>query len=148
MFAAHARGLRQVILGARYRIFHIDHSIGSGWSPAGGDLLFARLRARAIPYLSDDELRHWRVKFADDPDSAIINGVDWGLGERELPERRILPHGRRAAARGGCSTGSAGASRDDSVDSERCVRSRLSIPHSIEIEHKRGRANPRLSRNL
>ena len=74
MFAAHAQGLREVALGPAYRSYHIDHSVGSGWSLAGHNQLFARLDAKAIPYLSNEELHRWQLKFAEDPKNAIING--------------------------------------------------------------------------
>lgn len=99
MFAANANDVREIALGAKYRIYHINHAVGSGWSLEGERQLFARLDAKAIPYLSNEELSRWQKKFAEDPKRAIINGVNWGLGDSMLPERWILPHGRTAPAR-------------------------------------------------
>jgi len=99
MFAANADGVREITLGPKYRIYHINHAVGSGWSPGGERQLFARLEVKGIPYLSNEELGRWQAKFAEDPKKAIINGVNWGLGDRILPERRILPHGWTAPVR-------------------------------------------------
>jgi len=94
MFAAHALGLRQVILNVNYRIYHIDHAVGSGWSPDGVNLLFARLEAKGIPYLSNEALREWQVSVANNPATAIVNDENWGYGHHRLPERYVLPGGK------------------------------------------------------
>ena len=96
MFAANANDVREIALGPNYRIYHIDHAVGSGWSPGGERQLFARLDAKGIPYLSNEDLSRWQAKTAKDPGSAIVNDADWGLAGHELPEREILPHGRKA----------------------------------------------------
>ena len=92
LYAAHSQGLREIALGPAYRTYHIDHSVGSGWSLAGHNQLFARLDAKAIPYLSNEKLRHWQQTFATDPKSAIVNDLSWGLEKQILPERDIFPH--------------------------------------------------------
>jgi hypothetical protein len=101
MYAASVHGLKEVALGAKYRIFHIDHSIGSGWSAAGEKQLFARLDNKGIPYLSNEDVRRLQQDFADDPDRSVFNGENWGLGDRALPERVIVPQGGSMAAEDG-----------------------------------------------
>lgn len=90
MFAAHAHGLQQIRLGPEYRIFHIDHSLGSGWSPKGENALFSRLDAKGIPYLSNEALQRLQIDFANDPGKAVVNDDSWGLANRALPERSVL----------------------------------------------------------
>jgi hypothetical protein len=90
MYAAAANDVREVALGKRYRIYHLDHAPGSGYSPSGAAQLFARLDAKRIPYLSNDDLERWRQQVATDPQSAIVNGPDWGLGGQVLPERQVF----------------------------------------------------------
>jgi hypothetical protein len=90
MFAADANDLKQVALGRKFPIFHIDHSVGSGWSPEGAALLFARLDRQRIPYLSDDDVLRIRKNFAEDPSAAIVNDGNWGLVDVPLPEREIV----------------------------------------------------------
>jgi hypothetical protein len=91
MYAASVNNLSEVALGTKYKIYHLDHSAGSGWSPTGAALLFARLEAMGIPYLSEEELERWRQQIAADPQSAIVNGPAWGLADQPLPELQILP---------------------------------------------------------
>jgi hypothetical protein len=91
MYAASANDIKEVALGAKYRIYHIDHSIGSGWSAAGETQLFARLEKKGIPYLSNDDARRLQKVFAEEPDRSVFNGENWGLGDRVLPEREIVP---------------------------------------------------------
>ena len=89
IFAAFAAGVRQVVLPPSHRIFHIDHSKGSGWTPEGDDALFARLRAAQIPYLGDgelDELLAWRWRLYQTPAERVLNTGDWGLSNVALPE--------------------------------------------------------------
>lgn len=96
MFVANAHGLHEVMLKPPCRIYHIDHSVGSGWSPDGAAQLFSRLRSRGIPFLSNDNLHQWRMRAANDPSDVIVNRPDWGLAGYDLPERHILPSGRAA----------------------------------------------------
>ncbi len=87
--AASVNGMKQIALGPEYRTFHIDHSQGSGWSPAGAVQLFARLDRNAIPYLSDEDVSQMQNKFAKDPSAANINGEHWGLIDFVLPEQEV-----------------------------------------------------------
>jgi hypothetical protein len=97
MFAANAHEIREIVLKSPHRIYHIDHSLGSGWSPDGEELLFSRLRSRGIPFLNSDELREWQMRAANNPADVIVNRADWGLARYDLPERRIVPSGGAAS---------------------------------------------------
>jgi len=100
MYAANAHGIKEITLDTGYRIYHIDHSAGSGWSPDGGAQLFARLSARGVPFLSDQELQRWQMQVAERPTSAIVNGPQWGLADRDLPQRDIHPRPAQVAGDG------------------------------------------------
>jgi hypothetical protein len=89
MFAANAHDIREVALGPKFQIYHIDHSKGSGWSPDGAARLFARLDSNGIPYLTDEEVSRLKAQFAFDPSSAIINDSTWGLADIDLPEYEV-----------------------------------------------------------
>jgi hypothetical protein len=95
MFAATAHGIKQIALGPKYRIFHIDHSRGSGWSLDGAADLFARLDRTGIPYLSDEDVSEIRKTFARDSSLAIVNDENWGLVNVALPEREVTPFSAR-----------------------------------------------------
>jgi hypothetical protein len=89
LYAALARGIKQVALPPSHRVFHIAHSKGSGWTPEGGPTLFARLAEKQIPYLNDDDLWRYARELQDDPDRKPLNGEGWGLGDYDLGETTI-----------------------------------------------------------
>lgn len=94
--AAHYAGYEELALLPPCVCFHIEHSLGSGWTPEGEKKLFERLRERKI--INPD----WEIVFpllegmrAGDIPSKL-NGPTWGLAEFELPEEP-LPRGRTQA---------------------------------------------------
>jgi hypothetical protein len=89
MFAANAQGIRELTLGSRYRVYHIDHD--SGWSLSGAQELFDRLRGKGIRYIDNAEVQRLQILYAKNPSAAIVNDADWGLADHALPERKILP---------------------------------------------------------
>ncbi len=89
MYSAVNSGVKHVQLGSKYRIYHIEHRIGSGWTPEGQKSLYDRLTMAGIPYLSDEELRQIAERMAKTPDARVVNDEDWGLGEMQLPEAMI-----------------------------------------------------------
>ena len=91
MCLAAASGVRQVALPLQYRIYHIEHDAGSGWMPEAEEQLFARLRARNIPYLTLEELKEWGRRCARHGSPCFVNQEDWGFGDLNLPERVIRP---------------------------------------------------------
>jgi hypothetical protein len=91
MFAANAYDIREKVLGPDCRIYHIDHSIGSGWSPDGEEQLFDRLRARGVPFLTNNDLGDWQARAAKNPSDVVINQAVWGFAWADLPDRAILP---------------------------------------------------------
>ena len=70
--------------------FHIEHSLGSGWTPEGEKKLFARLEEKKIlnpswqvlyPIVEGMLLRELPVS---------LNGPSWGLADFELPVEPLL----------------------------------------------------------
>jgi hypothetical protein len=86
LFAACASGIRQVVLPPSHRTFHIDHAVGSGWTPEGDGALFARLRAAQIPYVNDHDLLAWRRRLYETSQDCRLNDTNWGLSDQSLPE--------------------------------------------------------------
>jgi hypothetical protein len=92
MFAANAHEIREMVLGPQCHVYHIDHSVGSGWSLAGQEQLFSRLKSRGIPFLTDKALRDWQNRAAENPADVIVNRPVWGFARLDLPERFIPAH--------------------------------------------------------
>jgi hypothetical protein len=85
-YAAQAAGLREKDLTDPVRMYHIEHSAGSGWTPEGEKALFERLQATGVPWLKYSEV----VCMADEMNRLkapmIFNRRDWGLANVELKE--------------------------------------------------------------
>jgi hypothetical protein len=87
--AAHASGAAELALGPPFRIFHIDHAPGSGWSPDAEHDLFERLRARGVPWLEHAQMQQWAEEMHASGRPKVFNGDDWGLGGELLPETAL-----------------------------------------------------------
>jgi hypothetical protein len=89
LIAAHYAGYEEVSLLPPCVCFHIEHGIGSGWTPEGEKHLFDRLRVAGIlnpewPVLTPlvDEMR-------DNGKALEFNHAGWGMAEFELPEQAM-----------------------------------------------------------
>lgn len=86
LIASHYEGYREISLLPPCVCFHIEHSLGSGWTPEGHNRLFGRLRAQNI--ISPD----WPVliplveKMRAAQASLEFNYPCWGLADYELQE--------------------------------------------------------------
>ena len=83
VYAAHAMGLRQVLLTAPAELWHIFH----GMNAAGGASLKRRLEKR--PSLDYEEYLSWCMAMMDAGRPLNPNGAVWGFGEEELRETRF-----------------------------------------------------------
>jgi hypothetical protein len=77
-------GAREVVLGGRKRLYHIEH--GSGWSPEEADRLIGRMRSLGVPVLDFASYKRWIEGMRNDPAARIFNHEHWGLGLEQLPE--------------------------------------------------------------
>lgn len=90
LMQSHFGGFTEVSLLPPYTAFHIEHSIGSGWTPEGERKLFARLNERKI--LNPD----WQVlgpvveQLRASRDLVEMNDEHWGLARFDLPEEPLL----------------------------------------------------------
>lgn len=89
IIAAHYAGYEEVSLLPPCVCFHIEHGIGSGWTPEGEKKLFNRLRDAGIlnpewPVLTPlvDEMRHRRQPLE-------FNHAGWGMADFDLPEQAM-----------------------------------------------------------
>lgn len=82
-------GVRTRRLAPGAPVYHIDHA--GGYTPQQAAELFARLKARAIPFITDDELRRLYAEIIAKKRSgqdARFNDADWGLAALPLTETR------------------------------------------------------------
>ena len=87
LVSAHYGGYEEVSLLPPCVCFHIEHGLGSGWTPEGEKTLFTRLSEAGIlnpewPVLTPlvDEMR-------EKQQSLEFNNAHWGLAEFSLPEQ-------------------------------------------------------------
>jgi len=85
-FTAHYGGALEEFLADPMRIYHIEHGSGSGWTPDGQQKLYARLAAKGIPVLDNEEVLRWGAQMRRLNSPMIFNHDDWGLAEFALKE--------------------------------------------------------------
>lgn len=85
-YTAHHGGARETMLHDPLRIYHIEHSTGTGWTPEGRGLLFERIAAKGIPFISNDEVLAWAAQMNRLQCPLIFNRESWGLADCDLPE--------------------------------------------------------------
>ena len=69
------------------RIYHIEHTSGSGWSPEGQALLYQRLAAKGIPGIDSQKVFDWAADMERLKTTMIFNRENWGLGRISHPPR-------------------------------------------------------------
>jgi hypothetical protein len=88
-YAAHHGGAPETMLKEPMRIYHIEHGLGSGWTPEGQAKLFERLRAKGMGWVDYQELVGWAAQMRRLRSPMIFNRENWGLADFELPEMRL-----------------------------------------------------------
>ena len=83
---AHYGGVPEEVLGDPIRIYHIEHAVGSGWTPEGQAELFQRLAAKSVSWIDSDELTGWANQMRRLRAPMIFNTANWGLADFDLPE--------------------------------------------------------------
>lgn len=84
--AAHFGGAPEVVLPDPMRAYHIEHAVGSGWSPEGQAKLNARLAEKQIPQLQDHTFHLWAVRMRRDRTPLVTNEETWGMVNEDLPD--------------------------------------------------------------
>jgi hypothetical protein len=84
--AAHHGGAREEMLAEPMRIYHIEHGTGSGWTPEGQAKLFARIAARGLSFVDNEEVLGWAAQMNRLNAPMIFNHENWGLAGFDLKE--------------------------------------------------------------
>jgi hypothetical protein len=85
-YTAHHGGAREEVLEEPMRIYHIEHGLGSGWTPEGQKQLFDRLNANGISWLEYHDVVAWAGQMRRFQSPIIFNRSNWGLSQFDLPE--------------------------------------------------------------
>lgn len=86
LVAAHYAGYTEVTLLPPCVAFHIEHSLGSGWTPEGAAKLFARLRRAGVLNPEWPVLLPLVDQMRREQRTLEFNHAGWGLAAFELPE--------------------------------------------------------------
>lgn len=89
--SAHYSGVTECFLPVPCATFHIEHSVGSGWSPEGQERLFTRLAANNIWWLPWTLVESWVGQSRKTGNVLPFNKKDWGLADITLPEDFLTP---------------------------------------------------------
>jgi hypothetical protein len=90
-YSAHHGGAEETVLAQPMRIYHIEHGIGTGWTPEGQTALFQRVAEKGIPILGNDAVMALATQMRQLAAPMIFNGAEWGLAEAPLPDRTLHP---------------------------------------------------------
>ncbi|PWT80895.1 MAG: hypothetical protein C5B44_04670 [Acidobacteria bacterium] len=93
-YMAHHSGVREIVLPESHRVYHIEHDVGSGYTPDGADALWTRLDSAGIARLEYETLSSLAVKMRRQGRPIIFNEENWGLKEHNLPEKTIVEQSR------------------------------------------------------
>lgn len=89
LVAAHYAGFVEVTLLPPCVCFHIEHSLGSGWTPEGAAKLFARLRRSGVLSPEWPVLMPLVEKMRREQRALEFNHGGWGLADFDLPEEPL-----------------------------------------------------------
>ncbi len=89
VIAAHYAGYTEVALLPPCVCFHIEHSVGSGWTPEGEIKLFERLRQAEILNPEWPVLTPLVDQMRENKQALEFNHAGWGLADFELPEQHM-----------------------------------------------------------
>ena len=82
---AYQAGVEMVTLDPPMVVQHLEHGLGSGWTPEGARTLSRRLDAAGIPYLTGSSYdRLARDILHKETGFQPFNGSDWGLASADL----------------------------------------------------------------
>ena len=99
-YSAHYAGAEEEMLREPLRIYHIEHGIGSGWTPQGQERLAARIAQSGIQCVAYEDVVWFIAQMRSLRVPLTFNLDDWGLAALKLSE--ITPSAAEYASRMGC----------------------------------------------
>jgi hypothetical protein len=93
-YTAHHMGVHETMLVPPMRVFHIEHDVGTGWTPEGDKKLTERLAKKSIQTIVYPDLALMVTQMRRLHTPLMFNLDTWGLGDCELEETAPV-HGPR-----------------------------------------------------
>ena len=95
-YIATAAGIQEHVFDAP--IYHLEHEVGSGWSPEGEGALQRRIAERGITWVEWPTVYVWAAYMRWLRTPIQFNQASWGFGDEVLPERVVGPALERSPA--------------------------------------------------
>jgi hypothetical protein len=86
LFQAKHNGIKELDLPRRMAIYHIEHGLGSGYTPEGSQLLFKRYENQEIPYLKNSDLKKLIQQMECTKHKITYNQKEWGMMSHSFEE--------------------------------------------------------------
>jgi hypothetical protein len=86
-YIAAAAGIREQVLA--FPIYHLEHEVGSGWSPEGEALLRKRIAERGITWVDASTVHMWAAYMCWLRRPMLFNNSTWGMSDAQLPEHIV-----------------------------------------------------------
>ncbi len=92
VFAAYHSGILESVVP--HQLYHIEHR--GGWTPESAEALWDRLRAKGIPFLTNEDLDMLHDRIRETDGVYEFNGSDWGMANLDLPDHVIAASGSQS----------------------------------------------------
>jgi len=86
LFQAKQNGIKEFDLPRAMSIYHIEHGLGSGYTPEGSHLLFKRYEDKGIPYLQNSDLKELIEQLECAKQNITYNQKEWGMANQSFEE--------------------------------------------------------------
>lgn len=84
--AAHHAGFREHVVPDPARVYHIEHDVGSGFTPEGEAAMDRRLQRLGVDKVSGAQLHEWTLQMRRQRSAIELNEPDWGLATMRFEE--------------------------------------------------------------
>lgn len=81
---AHYAGMKEVVLKAPCRMYHMDHH--SGWNPDQIAGVIDTMKKKEVPMLENDQYTAWVEQMYEQKSPLVFNEENWGLADYALKE--------------------------------------------------------------
>jgi hypothetical protein len=98
-YAADSLGLQEEILEAPMQCFHVEHAVGTGWTPEGYKELSQRIAKKGIQQITFSDLAEMVAQMRQLHGPLIFNLDDWGLAGIQFAETTPAPSRTEQVAR-------------------------------------------------
>jgi hypothetical protein len=90
-YTANHMGIREECLPAPMRVYHVEHDVGTGWTPEGYKELSARIAKKGIQMITFEDLAAMVAQMRRLRAPFVFNLDSWGMADCNLPETSPVP---------------------------------------------------------